>query len=49
LERVPRFNFAYGADSGYPAQFEQEIRPGKKELKKALWYIEESDPQDDFF
>ena len=43
------FNFAYNAEWGYPARFENEIWLDKEELKKALLKIEGSDHQGDIF
>jgi FkbM family methyltransferase len=44
-----RYNFAYNADWGYPAQFEKDVWVGKEELKDALFEIEGSDRQGDIF
>jgi hypothetical protein len=49
LRKSSTFNFAYNAEWGYTVRFEHETWPGKKELKKALLAIEETDRQGNFF
>jgi hypothetical protein len=49
LRKSSTSNFAYNAEWGYKVWFEHETWPGKKEMKKALLALGESDRQGNFF
>jgi len=49
LRKSSTCKFAYNAEWGYKARFEQETWPGKREMKKVLLALEESDRQGNFF
>jgi len=49
LRKSSTLNFAHNAEGGYKVRFEHETWPRKRERKKALLALDESDRQGKFF